>query len=238
MKTEIYNLIVLDESGSMGCVRNQTISGCNETINTIRAAQEKYADTQEHFVSIYAFQTNDKKPSHYLVKDEPIGRVAAVNAELYQPWGCTPLYDAIGATLTDLKAVVKGKELAIGNVTIITDGMENSSTHYTREQVVRMIDALKEEGWSFNFIGANIDVKGTADSLHIDNSLAFQQNEAGTKAMFAHEQNSRMEWLGRTHQVLSEASSQYCAEPKARAGLFNRLKEAAADYFSSHDDEK
>ena len=61
MKTEIYNLIVLDESGSMGCVRNQTISGCNETINTIRAAQEKYADTQEHFVSIYAFQTNDKQ---------------------------------------------------------------------------------------------------------------------------------------------------------------------------------
>ncbi len=40
MKTEIYNLIILDESGSMDCVKSQTISGCNETINTIRSAQE------------------------------------------------------------------------------------------------------------------------------------------------------------------------------------------------------
>lgn len=239
MKSKIYNLIVLDESGSMSCVRNQTLSGCNETINTIRSAQEKYADTQEHFISIYAFQSNEKKPSHYLVKNEPIGRVAAVNAELYVPWGCTPLYDAIGATLTDLKAEVKDKDLAIGNVTIITDGMENSSTHYTCEHVVQMIDALKEVGWSFNFIGANIDVKGTATALHIDNSLEFQQDEKGAQEMFARERNSRMEWLGRTHRVLEETQPLYGAESvKVRAGLFNRLKEAAADYFSSRNDKK
>ncbi len=31
-----YNLIILDESGSMYAVRDQTISGCNETLNSIR----------------------------------------------------------------------------------------------------------------------------------------------------------------------------------------------------------
>ena len=76
MKTEIYNLIILDESGSMSHVKRQTVSGCNETINTIRSAQEKFADTQTHYVSIYAFQANDKIPSRYLIKnriDDPQG---------------------------------------------------------------------------------------------------------------------------------------------------------------------
>ena len=36
--SEIYNLIILDESGSMDCVTRQTIAGCNETINTIKSA--------------------------------------------------------------------------------------------------------------------------------------------------------------------------------------------------------
>ena len=71
MKTEIYNLIILDESGSMDCVKKQTISGCNETINTIRMAQEKYADTQLHYVSIFAFQSGSV-PSRYIIKNEPI----------------------------------------------------------------------------------------------------------------------------------------------------------------------
>ena len=39
MKTRIFNLIILDESGSMSCVKRQTIDGCNETINTIITAQ-------------------------------------------------------------------------------------------------------------------------------------------------------------------------------------------------------
>ena len=230
MKTEIYNLIILDESGSMDCVRNQTISGCNETINTIRAAQEKFADTQEHYVSIYVFQANQSVPSRYLIKNRPIAETAHINAEQYEPWGTTPLYDAVGQTLADLKAVVKEKELAIGSVTIITDGMENASRHYTLEKVAKMIDALKETGWSFNFIGANIDVKGTAASLGIDNALEFQQDEAGTEAMFEHERSSRMKYYERADMALG------CAPPDAkgksnRQKLYDSLKEAALDYF-------
>ena len=61
--SEIYNLIILDESGSMSCVWEQTISGCNETINTIKAAQNKFAENQKHFVSIYAFQSAGNRPS-------------------------------------------------------------------------------------------------------------------------------------------------------------------------------
>ncbi len=235
MKTEIYNLIILDESGSMSCVKQQTISGCNETINTVRSAQEKFADTQEHYVSIYAFQSDEEVPSRYLIKNQPIAEAAHINGEQYNPWGCTPLYDAVGETLADLKAVVKDKELAIGSVTIITDGMENASRHYTRVKVAKMIDALKEMGWSFNFIGANIDVKGTAASLGIDNALEFQQDEAGTEAMFEQERSSRMKYYERADAVMLGCAQSAVFDESSRRKLRKSLKKAASDYFKDKD---
>lgn len=236
MKTEIYNLIILDESGSMSGVKSQTISGCNETINTIRSAQEQFAETQVHFVSIYAFQADEKVPSRYLVKNQPAADVSHVNGEQYNPWGGTPLYDAVGGTLADLKAVVQGKEQAIGSVTIITDGEENTSRHYTREKVARMIDALKEIGWSFNFIGANIDVKGTAAALNIDNALAFKQDKQGMEEMFARERHSRMAYYDRTDKVLADSAPCCMESDEGRQRLFARLKNAATGYFGTDDE--
>jgi len=54
---KIYNLIILDESGSMSSIYNHALSGINETINGIRQSQEKYPE-QEHFVSIVTFEGN------------------------------------------------------------------------------------------------------------------------------------------------------------------------------------
>lgn len=231
MKTEIYNLIILDESGSMDCVKRQTISGCNETLNTIRSAQEKFADTQEHYVSIFAFQSDGKRPSRYIIKNAPAREVSDINGELYQPWGATPLYDAVGSTLVDLKSLVREKEMAIGNVTIITDGMENASSRYTLRQVAKMIAALKEEGWSFNFIGANIDVKATAASLNIDNSLEFQQDDKGTQEMFARESRSRNRWFERTAQISYCIAPDGCSSPEERKKAKKKFKEASKNYF-------
>lgn len=51
MKTKVFNLIILDESGSMSCIKSQALNGLNETLQTIRKAQKKYPD-QEQLVSI------------------------------------------------------------------------------------------------------------------------------------------------------------------------------------------
>ena len=230
-KNLIYNLIILDESGSMSCVTNQTISGCNETLNTIRSAQQKYADTQEHFVSIYAFQS-DGRPSRYIFKNVPVGEVRNITDKDYEPWGCTPLNDAVGMTLADLKATTKSKENAIGSVTIITDGYENASKEYTIDMVAQMISQLKELCWSFNFIGANIDVIRTASAYNIDNTLEFQQDEEGTRKMFHKERSSRMKYYGRVQACMMAPDS--VAEESAPSRM-ERLKEAAKGYF---DDEK
>lgn len=184
-KTTVFNLIILDESGSMSPVTRQTVDGCNETLNLIRSLEAAHSDTQRNLVSIYLFQTNAQVPSRYVAKNKPIAEVDNMTDQVYKPWGGTPLLDAVGATLVDLEAVASTHEDATGTVTIITDGEENSSIRYSWEQVSGIISRMKEMGWTFNFIGANIDVKRVSSRMNIDNSMAFTNDVDGTRAMFA-----------------------------------------------------
>lgn len=192
MKTTSFNLIILDESGSMDSSRLATINGCNEVLNTIRSLQKEHADTQRYLASVYTFQSGSSVPSRYIVKNYPIADVKDITEEQYEPCGCTPMLDAIGQTLTDLKAIADTHEDAVATVTIITDGYENSSTQYTWQEVNRMISRLKELGWTFNFIGANIDVDMISSQMHIDNKMVFTSDEKGTREMFQ-EYNANMD---------------------------------------------
>ena len=54
-KTQVFNVIILDKSGSMECIRQAAVSGFNEILNGIKKAQEKFANTQEHLVSLLTF---------------------------------------------------------------------------------------------------------------------------------------------------------------------------------------
>lgn len=182
-KTTVFNLIILDESGSMSSAWNATINGCNETINVARTIQKNHPDTQRCLMSIYAFQSGGT-PSRYLCKNVPVAEVKDVTKRDYEPMGCTPLLDAVGSTLTDLMAVASTHEDASAIITIITDGYENSSTQYNLKQVATLISQAKEKGWTVNLIGANIDVEALGNTLHVDNRMNFQSDENGTKMMF------------------------------------------------------
>lgn len=183
-KTTVFNLIILDESGSMQHLTDQTIAGCNETLNIIRSSAKKNTETIRSLVSIYAFQSEGELPSRYLIKHQAPEDVKNITREDYQPWGNTPLFDAVGSTLSELKAVAATHEDATGIVTIITDGYENSSRLYNPKQVVSLINELKAAGWTINIIGANVDIDQMAKSMSIDNRMSFSASQAGTKAMF------------------------------------------------------
>ncbi len=213
----------------MSCVTNQTISGCNETLNTIRAAQKRYIETQKRHVGVYAFQSRGELPWRHIVKNAPTDAVEDITRKNYRPYGGTPLYEAVGSTLVDLKGKVDDKEFAVGPVTIITDGMENSSESYTPGKIVNMIEALKEIGWYFNFIGANFDVARTAESPHIDNALNFDQTPEGTGSMFKKEAKCRMEYYSR-----ADLDMRSCSMPDTenkKRPLYERLKKSGETYF-------
>lgn len=218
----MYNLIILDESGSMRPVRKQTISGCNETLNSIREIANKHPEISQ-FISIYCF---DSERSRYLIKNKRAEEVSDLTKNDYSPNACTPLYDAIGKTVTELKEFIGNTDSTV-SVTIITDGEENSSKKWTQQEIVRLIDGLKEEGWNFAFIGANIDVKETAQGLNIDNFLEWEQTEQGTSDMFERESESREAYNERTG-FMSECDFYKKANEWERRNL---LKAQNRNYF-------
>lgn len=180
-KEKIYNLIIVDESGSMEHLLKSTLSGLNEVISSISAAQRKYAETQEHFVSVLVFCDYERR---YIYEDTPVADVSLITERDYHPFGCTPLYDATGMALTRLE-VKSGDEVHSNQlVTIITDGLENSSKEYDAKSIKSLIERLTKKGWSFSYMGTGHDVKSVADLLSISNSFSFSNDNSGAKTMF------------------------------------------------------
>lgn len=241
VKSCTYNLIILDESGSMSSVRFSTISGCNETLTTIRNIQQEQPDNRQ-FVSIFCF---DSSHSRYIFHDTPIAEVRDMTGADYYPSACTPLYDAIGYTVMQLFRKIANQE-AVGNVTIITDGLENASRKWKLPLIKELIATLKNKGWVFSFIGANIDVEATANSLGIDSFMEFEQTDMGMGNMFERERQSRRAYMAKNAYI----ESTVCFQKKNREerdkirGAMNegyfvqgRLRIAPDNIVSLQDDE-
>ncbi len=178
MKKRVFNLIIVDESGSMYCIERQTVNGLNETLQSIRRTQEKFPET-ESYVSLMTF-SSDK--INMIYNCTPANEAADINPQDYNPGGCTPLYDAIGKGVGELKKVVAPVDKVI--VTILTDGEENSSKEFNHQSIQRMIEEQKKKDWIFTFIGANIDVKKVSKGLGVRYCLKFNQTEKETPMMF------------------------------------------------------
>ncbi len=176
MKTRIFNLIIIDESGSMQSIKTAAIDSVNETIQTIRSAQKKHEE-QEHYVSLVTFN-DDVKTVYECV---PVDEVKELTAETYRPDCCTALYDAMGISLNALRKKVAEDDKVL--VTVVTDGCENSSKEYSGKAIKTLIDELKANGWVFAYIGANQDVETVAASMSITNTMRFEATSAGVFRM-------------------------------------------------------
>ena len=190
-KTQIYNLVILDKSGSMESIRKEAIDGYNETLGSIKATQLKFIDTQEHYVSLAAFCDCGIDMIYDMT---PIKDADKLTKEKYDPCCCTPLFEAIGKTVKALKKKIADLEDAAVLVTIITDGYENSSKEWDGKAVSKLIEECKEEGWMFSFVGAGEDVVKVATTISITNTMVWENTSEGTKKMFDIENDARAEY--------------------------------------------
>ena len=126
--TKIYNLIILDESGSMMSIYNQALSGANETIQTIRSAQAS-SDDQQQFLTFVTFDSGNRTPVRTIIDTLPIDQVKDLTEDDYRPNGCTPLYDAMGKSLTALEHNVKDGDQVL---VIRADLVEMPSSRYIK----------------------------------------------------------------------------------------------------------
>ncbi|MBN9313510.1 MAG: hypothetical protein BGO40_05670 [Chryseobacterium sp. 39-10] len=197
MKTEqIHNVIILDESGSMMSIKNQIISGFNETTQSIRNAQKNFPQ-QEHTVSVITFNGEAIKTLHLC---DSVDQLKEIDANLYQPDDATPLFDAIGKAVAQLNSKIDTQVEHHVLVTILTDGEENDSREFTGKDIKKIIENLKEKNWTFTYIGTDHDVDAIALKLSITNTLIFEKNDEGIDKMFQKEQSARNKYYAKINR--------------------------------------
>lgn len=211
-KQRVFNLIILDESGSMATIAKQAVSGLNETFQTIRNAPKEHQE-QQHFISFVTFNSARIKNVMNLQKVESDKTIKWSD---FKPNDCTPLFDAMGRSLNELKGHVSDEDVVL--VTIITDGYENASREFSGHDIKNLVAELKAKGWVFAYIGTNQDVDAVADDMGIRSRMCYEYSDLGASEMFRTESRSKREFYARLH----------------REGR-NFMKEECYDYFESND---
>ena len=186
----VFNLIILDESGSMSKISEQAVSGLNETFQTIRNAQKEHPE-QQHFISFVTFNSTKIKT---VMDCQAVDGDKKLKWKDYHPDDCTPLFDAMGKSLNDLKNHVSDEDVVL--VTIITDGYENASKEFDGRDIKKLVAELKAKGWVFAYIGTNQDVDAVADSMGIRSRMCYDYSEKGTSDMFEEECRRRDDFYG------------------------------------------
>ncbi len=184
MSQKIFNLILLDESGSMSIIEKAAVGGINETLQSIRQAQQQHPD-QEHFVTLATFHGGS-----YTVKYDRNPAPETKDLERYNPGGSTPLFDAMGRSITELRSHVCDDDAVL--VTIITDGEENSSVEYSGQAIKQLVSEMRNQGWVFSYIGTNQDVDAVADQLGIHSRMNYDYSDVGMQDAIRKERKQRM----------------------------------------------
>lgn len=172
-----YVALVLDKSGSMETIRDETISGFNENLQEHRANGRKGGET---FLSL--FQFNSAVEETYF--NVPIDKIEGeLDKEQYVPGGMTALYDAIGVAVTKLQKFDQPGDVAF-LVIVLSDGMENSSSKYNFLKIKDMRKELESTGrWTFQFIGCDPDAIRAAQGMGL-RSHQFENTPDGVKKLF------------------------------------------------------
>lgn len=182
MKKNLTEIVfILDRSGSMAGLEDDTIGGFNAMI------QEQKVEEGEAYVSTVLFD-NHTEVIHDRVD---IQKVAPMTRNEYYVRGCTALLDAVGRAIHHIGNVhkyVREEDRPEKTLFVITtDGMENASRQYSYEKVRDMITRQKEKyGWEFLFLGANIDAAREAARFGIDEDRAanYHADHEGTAVIY------------------------------------------------------
>lgn len=165
---------ILDRSGSMHSIRDDAIGGFN---TFLREQQELPGDADmtlvqfdnEYEVVRARVALRDMKP---------------LTTETYVPRGGTALFDAIGRTLNEQRIALGDGARVV--VTILTDGQENASREFKREQIAALVKKCEGNGWRFVFLAANQDAfaSGASMGVHVNSVSGFQATARGMGQAF------------------------------------------------------
>lgn len=174
--------VLLDRSGSMITIQDDTIGGYNAFIDGQKRGPGRR--------SISLFQFDNELDAVYVGRDA--SDVPPLTKETFQPRASTALLQAvcevIDATGARLHAMPESERPAHVIFAIVTDGYENASPrHYTNQLMSYKIAHQRSRyGWEFVYIGANQDAIAVAARMGIDRgkALSYAANSIGTRSAF------------------------------------------------------
>ncbi len=192
--------VILDRTGSMESIRDDTIGGFNAFLG------KQQAEPGEATLTLVQFDSQD--PYEVLHRFAPIGQIPLLDREHYVPRASTPLLDALGRGINDLEQSLaklpEAERPAKVVFAVVTDGQENASREFHRGQIIRMIkEKTEKDGWQFVFLSADLDAITEAHAVGFQpsSSLLFEKSAKG----------SAMAW-----ECLSRATSHYRTARKAK----------------------
>jgi len=191
----------------MGSIAGATIEGFNAFVDEQRKIPgARFGLTQfDH--------DGGKSCIDVIYLDTPLEQVGRLDRNSYQPRGGTPLYDAIGVTITALKErAPAGKVVFV----IVTDGEENQSQEWTHQKVFDLIAERRAAGWEFAFLGANVDAYAMGGSMGLAHasSRQYQPNHASVMAAYASVSAATMDYrTGRTSAMTMAPEEDSVGQP-------------------------
>lgn len=194
-----YIVMVLDESGSMSSIKNDTIGGFNEYLKNI---QEALTPRKDVLFSLLTFNSGKMR---WVYDDADLEDAEMLDEHSYSPGNATPLYDAVGNALARIDEYCAKDDDKIV-LSIITDGEENSSVEYTAEVIKKSIEDIRDK-WSITFLGANIDVwdEGARLGTFVGSTIAYDSTADG---------------INRTMGGLAHAHTQYLVGETSVENMF------------------
>jgi len=175
--TEI--IFILDRSGSMGGLENDTIGGFNGFV-------KKQAEIGQTTLTTVLFDDR-----YEILHNGVNAKDVFLTENEYFTRGSTALLDAIGKTINNVGERLNetpensrpGKVIFV----ITTDGLENASKTYSYDRIKKMITHQTEKyNWEFIFMGANIDsaAEGNRLGINADSTFNFTADETGVDLMY------------------------------------------------------
>lgn len=218
MKSDYTHIsIILDRSGSMDSIRDDTIGGFNRFLRDQREQPGK--------ATLTLVQFDTEAPYEVLQHFHDIQAVPELDKKTFVPRGGTPLLDAIGKGIGDLDACLnrldEAERPARVIMVVVTDGQENSSVEYRKQDIERMVkEKMENNGWQFVYLSADLAAMCDAQALSIPRDSSMYYSHSG--------HGSSTAW-----QVLSRHSSAFRGGKQGKIGFKPAERKKAAKTKSS-----
>jgi hypothetical protein len=209
---------LLDRTGSMESVRDDTIGGFNTYLDALNG--DGVGDIAFTLIQF------DSMSIDKICVAVPVAQVEKLTRDTYQPRASTPLIDAAYKTIEAVEASLATRPAEKVVICIQTDGHENASTEHSWNDLNALVKEKAAKGWQFNFMGVGIDAydQGARMGIPAAATVAYDhQSPAATRAVFAATAQSARRFADGAAPTTSYKAAEKAAAGDRFSGAFSGL---------------